>query len=234
MPEISDEDLARYKRSIAESVEQLRKMREEIERQDQQIAATNRREEGWKNRVAGLEAELTRRGWPHHEGFESMQAEIDRQRGEIERLEIAVGDTEQLVKKANEARDLRRRVAELERQTETLTKDVVSKSDTIRSQTATIQSLQARLRVTEQFGGNPFSGGRARSAAHGSFRAGFFGVDFGGPPKSEPSITLPEGVELNDLLKLVHPDKHQNNEKANTITRWLLDVKRQKQQEEGP
>lgn len=231
MPEISDEELARYKRSIAEAVEKLRDMSAEIKRQDEQIAANGRREDGWKKRVEGLEAELTRRGWPHHEGFESMQAEIDRQRGEIERLEVAVGDTAELVRKANEARDLRRKVGELEKRIEEMNRHGTRQSDTIREQAATILNLQNRLRVAERLGGNPF--GRSGPRPGGAFRAGFFGVDWADPPKDEAALKLPEGLELTDLLKLVHPDRHQgaNNDKANAVTRWLLDEKRKKEEQ---
>ena len=33
--------------------------------------------------------------------------------------------------------------------------------------------------------------------------------------------------KLKDLLRLCHPDRHNNSETASTITRWLLEVREQ-------
>lgn len=41
-------------------------------------------------------------------------------------------------------------------------------------------------------------------------------------------LELPEDVTVKDLIRLTHPDRHQNSDVSNKVTKWLLEQRKEK------
>jgi len=46
------------------------------------------------------------------------------------------------------------------------------------------------------------------------------------PPRAAPVVSGLSQERITALIKLVHPDRHQNSESANELTKWLLSLRR--------
>ena len=197
-------------RMLMESRRNAQALREQLSDQFEDLKTGNvaqLREEGWKNRVRGLEAELRKRSnWPDpepegtpeevqrvgqlYDELVRLEGSIERMRRENERLERAV---------AVNRGDAQRERAEHMR----FERLYNEKCEAVRRMAAEISTLRMR----------------------DSMRNSFIGMMGGGG--------LPDDVTPNDLIQLVHPDLHQGNPKkleiANKLTRWALELRRNAQ-----
>lgn len=161
----------------------------------------DRRDEGWRVRLDGLEGEIDRLQMSNSELSDQNLRILD----ENARLNEIVIEARAKVADAAEGATLRQRVKNLE-----------------------AANRRLNRQVNDLTGDRNMWRKRAGEAESAAAVRGAFGAIFGqaGGPLAG---NLPDGVTVNDLIRLTHPDRHAGGKLerlANEVTKWLIPRRR--------